>query len=601
MRKSILISAVMLLLLAGLTYSQTDTPEQRIGLKNEANTEKKIPQYLLDQLETAQQNENVEEENRIMNILNRKYFDVTFDRVFMPDDISTPGSDEEIYNPPYNPDWMSSDRLVYNHAGNTSAVTDRNLDMKYCEKDGKLYIAFCLNITGWRGIRVYSSSNSGLTWTSEGTMSNNSYYWTGLSMTVDETWSSRPDSVRVNLFVTRSTNTNNNGAHLRFYSLKPSTNQWIQITLAYPSSGNEFRWPSAYTNGQFHGTSTDIGCIIGEYNNALTDMVSLKQFYMANWSWSFSTTTSTGASEKFRPSAVYKNNPSGTDSVYIAYEFRSVINYQIRISRARNYGGQTNWPITAIVAYGAGLYHRKPCLAIQDQRYPSRMVVTYTQNTTPSIAYGRGKFSYSYSGGASWIMMLNLGNSYTTRYTWVSADTNGTSQYCTFIWGDDDSLNVKRSRCSFNGGTYYYDRASYYLTNTAFPVCAVYNNSSGNHRRSVFAYWRSGPHDIYFNAENLPVGITNTNGIANTYNLSQNFPNPFNPTTSINFSIPKDGLVKLVVYDILGKEVTTLVNGEQAAGNYEVTFDASKLTTGVYFYKVTSGDFSDVKKMVLVK
>ena len=92
-----------------------------------------------------------------------------------------------------------------------------------------------------------------------------------------------------------------------------------------------------------------------------------------------------------------------------------------------------------------------------------------------------------------------------------------------------------------------------------------------------------------------------SNEIPNEFVLFQNFPNPFNPTTTIKFSIPQKGLVKLVVYDMLGKEVATLVNDEQTAGNYEVTFDASKLTTGVYFYKITSGDFSDVKKMILVK
>ena len=59
--------------------------------------------------------------------------------------------------------------------------------------------------------------------------------------------------------------------------------------------------------------------------------------------------------------------------------------------------------------------------------------------------------------------------------------------------------------------------------------------------------------------------------------------------------------MKIVVYDVLGKEVATIVNSEQTAGNYQVTFDASKLNSGVYFYKITSGDFSDVKKMLLVK
>ena len=230
------------------------------------------------------------------------------------------------------------------------------------------------------------------------------------------------------------------------------------------------------------------------------------------------------------------------------------------------------------------------------------MVITYTQNPNSSTAYGRGRYSRSYSGGAAgtWVHG-NLGSSYTTRFTWVSCDTTGNDGYCTFIWGDTDSLNVRRTTCAWGSGTYYYDRASNSLTGTAFPVCAVYNNSSGTHHRSVFAYWGNGPQDIYANAENLPTGITNTNGIANTYSLSQNYPNPFNPTTTIKFSLPKDGLVKLVVYDVLGKEVATLVNGGQTAGNYEVTFDASKLTSGIYFYKITSGDFSDVKKMMPMK
>ena len=143
MLKTILLSTVMLLLLAGLTYSQT--AEQKSCIKNKVTSEKQIPQYLLDQLESAQRTENVAEENRIMNILNTNYLDVTFDRVFMPDDIIIPGSDEKTYNPPYNPDWMGTDVQVYNHTGTSPNYTDRTLDMKYCEEDRKLYIAFCFN------------------------------------------------------------------------------------------------------------------------------------------------------------------------------------------------------------------------------------------------------------------------------------------------------------------------------------------------------------------------------------------------------------------------------------------------------------------------
>ena len=84
-------------------------------------------------------------------------------------------------------------------------------------------------------------------------------------------------------------------------------------------------------------------------------------------------------------------------------------------------------------------------------------------------------------------------------------------------------------------------------------------------------------------------------------NIYQNYPNPFNPTTKINFSIQKQGLVTLKVYDMLGREVAALINETKNAGNYSIDFNASKLSSGIYFYKLTSGDFSGIKKMVLIK
>ena len=85
------------------------------------------------------------------------------------------------------------------------------------------------------------------------------------------------------------------------------------------------------------------------------------------------------------------------------------------------------------------------------------------------------------------------------------------------------------------------------------------------------------------------------------YNLSQNYPNPFNPTTKINYALPKSGYVTLKVYDVLGKEVATLVNEAKNAGNYSVEFNASNLSSGMYFYKIDVNGFSEVKRMMLVK
>ncbi len=85
------------------------------------------------------------------------------------------------------------------------------------------------------------------------------------------------------------------------------------------------------------------------------------------------------------------------------------------------------------------------------------------------------------------------------------------------------------------------------------------------------------------------------------FSLGQNYPNPFNPVTTINYSIAKSGQVTLKVYDVLGREVATLVNGFQPANNYRINFDASKLASGIYLYKLKAGEFIQTKKMILIK
>jgi hypothetical protein len=85
------------------------------------------------------------------------------------------------------------------------------------------------------------------------------------------------------------------------------------------------------------------------------------------------------------------------------------------------------------------------------------------------------------------------------------------------------------------------------------------------------------------------------------YKLSQNYPDPFNPSTKIVYRIPKSGIVRLVVYDILGREVAVLVNQFQQPDEYRIDWNASNFPSGVYFYKLQAGDFVQTKKMILIK
>jgi Secretion system C-terminal sorting domain len=96
--------------------------------------------------------------------------------------------------------------------------------------------------------------------------------------------------------------------------------------------------------------------------------------------------------------------------------------------------------------------------------------------------------------------------------------------------------------------------------------------------------------------------IESVTSIPTEYSLSQNFPNPFNPTTNIKFDIPVNSSdVKLIVYDLTGRAIATLVNEKLNAGSYNVTFNGANLASGMYFYKITAGTFSVVRKMVLIK
>jgi len=101
--------------------------------------------------------------------------------------------------------------------------------------------------------------------------------------------------------------------------------------------------------------------------------------------------------------------------------------------------------------------------------------------------------------------------------------------------------------------------------------------------------------------ENTPVSVEDIREIIEEYSLEQNYPNPFNPSTKITFQIPESGLVSLKIYDVLGIEIATLLNEEKNPGKYELDFNASYLSSGIYFYTLRAGNFTSIKKMILIK
>ena len=178
------------------------------------------------------------------------------------------------------------------------------------------------------------------------------------------------------------------------------------------------------------------------------------------------------------------------------------------------------------------------------------------------------------------------------------------------VWRDDrDSNSEIYYKRSTDGGTNWEEDTR--LTNNISSSEAPSISGSGSSVHVVWNENRDGNWEIYY--KNNPSG--NATAVENiiselpvVYNLAQNYPNPFNPSTKIRYSIPSVTLsgvegsrVQLKVFDVLGNEIATLVNEEKPAGSYEVNFNSSQLSSGIYFYKLEAGNFVEAKKMILLK
>ena len=144
------------------------------------------------------------------------------------------------------------------------------------------------------------------------------------------------------------------------------------------------------------------------------------------------------------------------------------------------------------------------------------------------------------------------------------------------------------------------------MITVGFNFGALVSNDGNNLTSAGLTIWRNAVYSLAgLEVPSEPVVIVGVNsetkGLPTVYALEQNYPNPFNPTTTIKFTLPKNSNVKLAVYDILGRLVTKLVDGNLTAGYHTVQFNASNLASGVYFYRIEAGNFVQVKKLMLLK
>ena len=195
------------------------------------------------------------------------------------------------------------------------------------------------------------------------------------------------------------------------------------------------------------------------------------------------------------------------------------------------------------------------------------------------------------AGGTATVVSANGGTSYTAATSpGTSGNINGFEGVGTDWWGIRSGATVYRST-----------NAAATWTDAYTQTGAVYQDIDFVIVNGCPVGWAVGNLGVVSKMSNV-TGISNIGGeVPVDYTLGQNYPNPFNPETNINFTIPKSGNVTLKIYDVSGKEVSTLVNEVKNAGNYIVGFNAASLPSGAYFYRLETNGFSATKKMMLIK
>jgi photosystem II stability/assembly factor-like uncharacterized protein len=236
-----------------------------------------------------------------------------------------------------------------------------------------------------------------------------------------------------------------------------------------------------------------------------------------------------------------------------------------------------------------------------------------------------GQVIFSLNGGVNWNMSFTPNGNQFINAIYFLNTTNGfcsgnlpfSSNNSGISWVFQASYPNTGPFYSFTGisGYLWYSSGNriYYSTNQGVNFTLQHMSpSNGNYRNLSFAFspsdmstitgWGVSEDGVISKYNDNTIGIQPISSqIPESFKLWQNYPNPFNPTTTIRFEIPEAGLTSLKIYDVLGNELQTLINEKLNAGVYESVFDGANYSSGVYFYKLASGNYTQVKKMIVVK
>ena len=554
---------------------------------------------VLHNLTEAKKSGNQAEFKKYLNELNTKYSDrgnisqgktIPENRNFFYPTMKQP---EELG---YTPDWGNTGIKIFSGAVGSTSVGNPNVHnrMLKIETDtlGNLYVGF---LSGAKDSLIfYRSTNRGVNWTKIQSIvsgSGQTYY------SFDFALADTTGGFKIGMVVSIAPTSTPYEGTVYYADMMSDGSAFIPSTVFTPTSGRGVIGPVICTDAYNYSPSSTYWYIAAQNCDASTGVTSFVPCaYTPNWGSTWVQDTARATYNDYELDIDYKS-----DTIYVLLTNNLTTtneNLRLRYLKLSNWGTNVAW--SQYNPAGESFPEFNGCLAINKKN--SAIVVTYTTNESSNYNI---KYSYA-ADGNTWVaqnMLTNNANNETRSYVQSSPQQSGSFRvvFCSESSGYDTVIYMN----TFDIATGFSNRtvaSSTNLSSSLLAPCVTGYMYNGVTAGAGVIYAGNGPSNIWYNGSDV-ISEANTisTNIPDNYTLSQNYPNPFNPVTKINFEIKKNNFVTLKVYDIVGKEVEVLVNKNINAGKYEVTFNGARLSSGVYFYKLTAGEFSDVKRMILIK
>jgi len=589
----------LLLVLPVLLFAQTPDEIRKEAYPDYVNvTDNSDYAVLLGRLTDAKKSRNISEFNAILSELNAKYSDkgngLTSGKQ-LPANIFIPTmTHPEESN--FTPDWANGENRIFTGNVGTTSMGNPNPHNRQVKIEadsmGTLYVAFLSAAKD--SLIYYRSTNRGTTWTKiQSIFSGVGFIYHSFDFAVTDS----TGGFKIGMTVSITAAVDPLAGSIYYADMLSDGSGFSSNGVLGATSGRGLVGPVICTDGYNWSPGTTYWYIACQNVDAVGGLTSyVPCAYTPNWGSTWVQDTARSSYNDYELDIDYN-----FDSVYVILANNLTLtnsNLRLRYTALSNWGTNVSWK--QFNPAGESFHEYNPCLAVN--RKTNAMVVTYTTNESSNL-----NIKYSYApNGFNWTVQNVLTNQANNESRSYISGSNQQSGAFRVVWvSSGASFDSVFYMSTTNIASGFVSKTLVSRVNQSTGVlapCVTGLMFNGTTPGGGVIYAGSGPSNIWYNGSDL---VTEINPVSATvpekFSLSQNYPNPFNPTTNIQFSIIKVQYVTLKVFDILGKEIATLVNEQLKPGTYEVNFNGNKLSSGVYFYKLQSLDFSAVKSMMLIK